>query len=340
MGRYQIYLDKAYDAIERRAYNEAIQWCKKAIDVDGSAPEAHHARGEALDASGMWEEALQAFDRALERDPEFVDALLSKAEILADSPDRGEEALPLCARAESVLATLDEDQYLLAESFFIRGKALHTLDRLDEALEEYEKALALVPDQPEYLVEKGILLFSLIDYEGAEEVLRLALKTDPDNPDVQYTLGLVFEKTGHEAEALEAFAAAHRLEPTRHPPILRVARERFEAEVEKALAAIPAELGKHLENVVVTVEDTPARDWLTESGHDPQILGVFEGPTQNQQANGVPAMPARITLFQRNLEKMCETEENLMDEIRVTVMHEVGHYFGMSEDDLRALGLD
>ena len=184
------------------------------------------------------------------------------------------------------------------------------------------------------------MLFSLIDYEGAEEVLRLALKTDPDNPDVQYTLGLVFEKTGHEAEALEAFAAAHRLEPTRHPPILRVARERFEAEVEKALAAIPAELGKHLANVVVTVEDTPARDWLTESGHDPQILGVFEGPTQNQQANGVPVMPARITLFQRNLEKMCETEENLMDEIRVTVMHEVGHYFGMSEDDLRALGLD
>lgn len=341
MGRYEIYLDKAYDAIDRRAYNEAIQWCKKAIDADPSGPAAHHARGEALDASGMWEEALQCFDRAIERDPEFVEAMLSKAEILSDRTERVEEALPLCDAAVRLLdAENDDERYLLAEASYIRGNALQSLDRLEDALLEYDRALELVPEHPDYLSERGILLYYLLDYEGAEANLRAAAEADPENADVRYTLGLLLEKTEREEEARASFAEANRVDAARHPLVLRVTREKFEAEVEAAMGALPPDFTRHMENVVVVVEDFPRREQLVEAGLDPQILGLFEGRTQEETAKGLTALPTQITLFQRNLEKICESESELREEIRVTVMHEVGHYFGLSEDELQALGLE
>jgi predicted Zn-dependent protease with MMP-like domain len=348
VARYQIYLDKAYDAIDRRAYAEAIQWCKRAIDVDPSAPEAYAARGEALDGSGMWEEALQSFDRALERDPHFIEAMLSKAEILADIPERAEEALAVCTEADALLAEGDPEDFLLAESFYIRGRAYFALDRWEDALVEYDRALELSPKHQDYLTEKGILLYQLAEWESAEQVLREALELDPQNPDLHYTLGLLLEKVGRESEAKQSFEAATRSDPARHPPILAVSREQFSMEVERALASLPEQFSRHLVNVAVIIEDFPSRAFLEETGLDPQMLGLFEGKTQLQHAtgtamgvaSGASQLPSRVLLFQRNIEKVCESESDLVQEIRITLMHEIGHFFGMSEDDLRALGLD
>jgi predicted Zn-dependent protease with MMP-like domain len=337
VGRYQIYLDKAYDAIDRRAFNEAIRWCKKAAAEDPSAPEAHNARGEALDAAGMWEEALEAFDRALERDPEFVDALLNKAEILGDRQETAEQALPLCDEAERITRE-GEDESLLAEVHYLRGNALQTLFRFEEALPEYERALSLSPDQPDYLLEKGSTLYNLLEYERAEECLAAALELDPESADAHYVMGLLLEKTDRDAQAQEELAAATRIDPTRYPPVLRVPRERFAARVEEALESLPEEFARHLANVAVLIEDVPEREHLRDLGLDPQLLAVFEGAPQSEPSGN--RLPARITLYQRNLEKICLDEEELREQISITVMHEVGHYFGMSEDDLRELGLE
>jgi predicted Zn-dependent protease with MMP-like domain/lipoprotein NlpI len=337
LGKYQIYLDRAYDAIDRRAYSDAMKWCKKAIDLDPSAPEAFNARGEALDASGMWEEALQAFDRALERDPQFIEALLNKAEILADRPETCETALTLCDEAEE-LCVEDDDSYLRAEVFYIRGNALQGGYRLEEALAEYEKALDLLPDHPDYLYEKGVTLYYLLEYERAEECLTSALELDPNNADAHYALGLLFEKTEREERAAEEFAASTRADPTRYPPLLRMGRDRFAELVEKAVAALPEEFTRYMADVAILIEDFPTRDRLSHSAIDPQVLGLFEGRTQAEESGN--QLPCRITLFQRNLEKMCETEAELIEQISVTVMHEVGHFFGMSEEQLRELGLE
>lgn len=340
MGKYQIFLDRAYDAIDRRAYADAIKWCKKAIDQDPSAPEAYNARGEALDASGMWEEALESFDRALERDPEFVEAMLNKAEILADRSETCEQAILLCTRTEE-LCRSDDDGYLLAEVHYIRGNALQGLFRFEEAEAEYDRALELVPDNADYLTEKGVVSYYLLEYEGAEECLHGALELDPDHPDAHYSLGLLYEKTDRGRLAQGEFEAAHRLDPSRCPLPFRVPRERFEQLVEEALETLPPELAAHLENTVVVVEDYPTRARLREVGLDPQVLGLFEGRPHARPGNlSSGEIPCHITLFQRNLEKMCESEADLVEQVSVTVMHEVGHFFGMSEDDLRELGLE
>jgi predicted Zn-dependent protease with MMP-like domain len=340
MSKYQIYLDKAYDAIDRRAYADAIHWCKRAIAEDPSAPEAHNARGEALDASGMWEEALQSFDRALECDPEFLEALLNKAEILADRSETCEQALPLCDEGEA-LARREDDAYLLAEVHYIRGNAFQGLFRFEEALREYDRALDLVPDHPDYLYEKGATLYYLLEFEKAEECLTSALELDPSNADAHYTLGLLFEKTGRDALAVEEFATATRLDATRYPPLFRIDRDRFAALVEQAVEALPDEFTRYMENVAVIVEDFPERARLRDLGLDPQVLGSFEGrPHAERSTFASGDLPCRITLYQRNLEKVCQSEADLVEQVSITVMHEVGHFFGMSEDDLRELGLE
>ena len=96
----------------------------------------------------------------------------------------------------------------------------------------------------------------------------------------------------------------------------------FEEHVRRALDALPPELARGLENVAVVVEDENARD--------PGLLGLFEE---------APYMPAKVTIHRRPLEADFGHDPELLEhEIRVTVLHELAHYFGIDEDRLADLG--
>jgi predicted Zn-dependent protease with MMP-like domain len=96
----------------------------------------------------------------------------------------------------------------------------------------------------------------------------------------------------------------------------------FEEHVRRALDALPPELARGLENVAVVVED--------QNGGDPELLGLF------QEA---PYMPAKVTIYRRPLEADFGHDAELLEhEIRVTVLHELAHYFGIDEDRLAELG--
>ena len=117
-----------------------------------------------------------------------------------------------------------------------------------------------------------------------------------------------------------------------------VTRDRFEELVAEALDSIPAELARHMENVAVVVQDwpTPAQ----QRGHRGMLLGLYEGValTRRGPMSYVGAMPDRITIFQGPHQRIVRTEEQLRHRIAVTVVHEVGHHFGISDDRLSELG--
>jgi predicted Zn-dependent protease with MMP-like domain len=115
----------------------------------------------------------------------------------------------------------------------------------------------------------------------------------------------------------------------------------FDRAVKDAIDALPAHARPHLDNVVITVEPLPSSDEIKE-GLSPTILGVFSG-TPVDERSPVDAMhhqTARITLYQNNLERFARTREELIEEIGVTVLHEVGHLLGLDEDELYERGLD
>ena len=106
----------------------------------------------------------------------------------------------------------------------------------------------------------------------------------------------------------------------------------FDALVDRALDDIPDELASLVRNVVVLVEDDAPED-------DPDLLGLYDGIALTERW-GEPMMelPDRIFIFRNNLLDMCETVEQLVDEVRITVVHEIAHHFGIDDDRLHDLG--
>ena len=109
---------------------------------------------------------------------------------------------------------------------------------------------------------------------------------------------------------------------------------------EETVAGLPQAFRERLEGVPILVAPRPDEE-LVREGFDPRALGLFEGPTSAEhEGNEASDMPTRIVLFAANLLAESVDEEQLKAEVATTVLHEVGHYFGLEEDDMERLGLD
>jgi predicted Zn-dependent protease with MMP-like domain len=117
-----------------------------------------------------------------------------------------------------------------------------------------------------------------------------------------------------------------------------VSDERFEQLVADALDSIPEELGEQMENVAIVVADWPTADQL--DGRAGTLLGLYEGVdlTRRGPIGYAGVMPDRITIFKGPLCARARDEAELAADVRVTVLHEVGHYFGLSDGRLGELG--
>ena len=118
-------------------------------------------------------------------------------------------------------------------------------------------------------------------------------------------------------------------------------KRHFEELAGEALRGIPANYHKFFKNIVVIVEDFPDGTLAKEMGIPRNsLLGLFRGQSQGDKDAffTIPSpYPDTIYLYQKNIEAACESEKELKEEIRMTILHEVGHYFGLSEDDLEKL---
>lgn len=108
----------------------------------------------------------------------------------------------------------------------------------------------------------------------------------------------------------------------------------FDAVVKRAIASLPVDFGDRLSNVVISVQDYASDEMLDEMEED-ELLGVYIGtPLTERGYSDSFLLPDQIILFQGALEDACQTDEELEDEIRVTLVHEVGHFFGLDEDEI------
>jgi predicted Zn-dependent protease with MMP-like domain len=113
--------------------------------------------------------------------------------------------------------------------------------------------------------------------------------------------------------------------------VVDVSRRRFEELVGDALDEVPEQLTRLMDNVVVLVEESdPA---------DPGLLGLYEGVALTERGHDYGGMlPDRITLYRRAILSICETEEDVVEEVAVTVVHEIAHHFGIDDARLHELG--
>jgi predicted Zn-dependent protease with MMP-like domain len=203
------------------------------------------------------------------------------------------------------------------------------------ALEEAEELAG--EDDPDVRYARALIAQETGDLDLAVSELKAVLEVDPDFSDAHYALGYVLDELGDEAGAVHHFLRTRALDAKQDKEreaddeanlnlIERVARE--------TLDGLPEEFSSRLTGVPVMLETRPSRS-LVEGGFDPRALGMFEGPEHGE--GDIPA-PTRIVLFVSNLAGFAG--EDLVEQVETTVLHEVGHYFGLDEEDMVRLGLD
>ena len=309
-----------------------------------SAP-AHVRRAAALVALGREEEALQAYERALSLDRKDPDALLGAADLLVGplggEPEAMERALALCERGAN-LARKAGDEALAGEFLLLEAVAFNELGNPREALARVEGALAALGRDHGALLERGVALFQLCRFDEARRQFEEILGAAPDEPWAHHYLGLLAERRGDEKEARRRFRRAQELAPEEFPVPITLTEREFDAVVEAALERLPEPVRRYLANVAIAVEAVPADGDLASGDVSPTVLGLFRGSPLGDKASMDPwaHFPSSIVLYQRNLERFAQDREDLIEQIDVTLLHEVGHFLGFDEDDLAERGLD
>ena len=117
-------------------------------------------------------------------------------------------------------------------------------------------------------------------------------------------------------------------------------RKRFEELVDHAIADLPGEFREKLRNVAVIVEDRPSTQLLHEMDvpHGNTLFGLYEGTPLTERGFQTPLHPDRIWIFQAPIEEECETEDEIREEIAITIVHEIAHFFGLDDEYLEGLG--
>ncbi len=235
--------------------------------------------------------------------------------------------------------TLQEPTDDLAEVLEALDEALDR-DAIDEARTLLEKARALGGDDAvDVLYAEASIAWEEHGDEAAELILKRIEAQDPDHADTLYALARIAEERedddtmiAYHLRVLALDARADRRARIGTPEEL----DYIEAVARDVLEALPSPFAERLENVPVVLEPRPSRDVVSE-GFDPRALGLFEGPTEGDTVT--PAV-ARIVLFTSNLLVDFLEEADLSEQIAITLLHEIGHFFNLDEDDMERLGLD
>lgn len=122
--------------------------------------------------------------------------------------------------------------------------------------------------------------------------------------------------------------------------MISITRERFERLVRRALSQLPDEFKSRLNNVDIVVDNVASQNQLigTDIEDVMELLGLYEGIPLTERYGYELVLPDKITIFQKPIESICETQEEITSEIKTTLTHEIAHHFGIDDDKLEEIG--
>jgi predicted Zn-dependent protease with MMP-like domain/Tfp pilus assembly protein PilF len=333
-------IEAAWRALEAGEVTEAR---KLVGDLETGSPEALLLLAACARETGDDAEASKILRQAIAADPEWATPELWLAEILAGDPEASDEAL---GHAERALDLAEEEGEFLSA---IALKAGLEAER-GETGEARETLTALPPPEVrlgdlDLSLEIADLHLALGEAETARERLRVLCDESPTSADAWYALGCAAEELGDEKESQTAWKRAWTLDaaPGAGDDGDRLPEAEVAAVAEAALGELPARAQALLEGIPMIIAELPAEADV-DAGLDPRALGLFSGTPHGDGATGLGGQPGltQIVLFRRNLERAVADEGNedeLRAEIRTTLLHETGHFFGLSDAALEELGL-
>jgi predicted Zn-dependent protease with MMP-like domain len=325
-------LDRAWTHLSSGDIESARREAQRVLAQDPKNPEAHHLLAEIAIEEGDLELAGKEVKSAISADPEYFPACFLDAYLAAEREDyeaaraKAERALEVAACADDAV----EARLLLADAHEAMGEEKEARHQLLRAAEE-------MPEEPALAARLGA---ALLECCGEPRLTRALLepvaRACPGCCDARYYLGRAYQELGEEPAQIREFLAVYDLEAREPAPPCALSRLEFMRQAENAFAELPKEVRERLSDVAILAELRPPREQVAR-GLDPRLMGLFDGPPLHERA--LPS-PVRILLFQRNIENACASQEEVCEEIATTLLHEIGHYLGLSEEDLFDRGLD
>ncbi|MCK5944989.1 MAG: metallopeptidase family protein [Planctomycetes bacterium] len=265
----------------------------------------------------------------------------------ADPVVREIEQLLSDGKLEQALTAIDlairDGRGITSDLTFLRGDAYLGLGMAREAEQQFREVLAGDPDCPSSRCWLAMSLFLQWRFEEAEREIEVARALPDALADADVIAGCLLERRGALDEAEGLFERAAAAMPDKYVVPTRLERAAFDKEVQRAARGLPRQFRQSLDRVPVIVQDLPDDAFASSEDHDevsPDMLGLFEGvPLPETDGYDGELRPNKIYLFQRNLERMSATRDELVEQIRITLYHELGHYLGFEEEDMDDLGL-
>lgn len=345
-ARGQSPLDAARAAYDEGRYDSALSCAAQASALEPDDPQGHSERGAALAALGRFDEARLAYARALALNPDHLDALLGSAHLYGvslPSTRDNDELAALYAERGRELATDAHDAKSEAEFSLLSAMALNDLGEATQAVGRAEEVLRHDPKNADALYERAVALFELCRFKDAKGAFTKLLDDKDHAAHAQQHLGLLLEREGKWEDAERHLAKARALSPQDFPETPALSAQDFAKAVDNAVEHLPADMQKDLKGIPVKAEELPKDDDLLsgEPPLSPTILGLFRGPSLSELCTEEEGTPCRsVALYRRNLERAVASKEELLEQIRVTLLHEVGHIRGEDDLELAARGLE
>lgn len=341
MSEFDQLLEAGDDAWESGDFEQALTCAERALEFDPSSIAALDLKATTLAELGDFEAADEAYSELMRREPKNPAFALAAADVLIRQPgddrDRIVDGLVLLKKLDRLAK---QDDSLKVEVELLRGVGHNALGDCAQALSSLEAVLKVAPDDGEALVEKGVALFELCRFDETRRVFEEVSRRFPSDPWAFHYLGLLEERKGRDPSSF--FEKARVLAPEDYPAPVKLSGAEFDRALHQAIDQLPAHARPHLDNAVIDVAPIPSDEDLKEGGVSPIVLGLFRGTPIDERSpvDAAAQQTIHITLYQKNLERFARTREELIEEIGVTLLHEVGHLLGLDEDELYQRGLD
>jgi tetratricopeptide (TPR) repeat protein len=335
MDAISAHLDRGWDLLQRNDFAGAQRSASEVLKLDARSPEAYTLLGAIAAAQGHTDEALQNYEQAMELDPDFIDPLLYAAETFMWPLEDYEQALELCVQALEIAE--EEDEFL--DALLLKAEAELGLGDDEAALRTLEELPPVDFPEPVYHLRAARTLLDLGQGEAAMEHYERALERDPSLTEAVHGLGLCAEERGDREALIRHFLKVWELDQKEPQAPWGISPERFEELCTQILTELPERIRTLLANVPLVASDYPSRELVAE-GSDPRMLGLFAGVPypDKQNVGGTPHLDC-IFLYQRNIERVARSVAEVELEIKKTIVHEAGHFFGLSEEELDDMGL-
>jgi predicted Zn-dependent protease with MMP-like domain len=327
-------LDRGFTALEDGRIDDAAACLERVQQLDGNSPDVVTLAAAVADARGDSEAALGHYRMLAELRPDDPMPRVCIARILLQDLADPDGAL------ESVEAAFDfiDEEADLIEAVIVRTEALLALDDPESARESLAELSTSVIDDPDVALDLADLALLAEDLPAAKRWIQIARNEPRLLADALHLLGRIHEAEGDRAAMIVAWQQVRELDAKAPPPLVSISEDELERIASAALDELPTEVRAKLERAPILIDGLPS-EHLVADGLDPRMLGVFSGTPLPDGGDLAPAV-TDIHLFKTNLERAAHDLDHLAEEVRITVLHETAHYFGLDEAELEAIGLD